>query len=113
MVSAYTVNKKNSEGKFEKVSKLFANKDGSFGNKKDGIELRLAGKYPDLLVNGEAYGKTFLNTSKATGNSYYVAKNTNDGDLYLFEDKPRTASATGGNGAVKPSFSKPSFQKKA
>lgn len=97
MVTGYVVNRKTEEGKFEKVSKLFANADGSFGNKKDGIELKLNGKYPDLLVNGKQYGKTFLNQSKATGKNYYLAKNAEGayGDLFIFEDvaKPKSGNA--------------------
>lgn len=97
----YTVNRKNGEGKFEKVSTLFANADGTYGNKKDGFELVLSGKFPDLKINGEQYGKTFENTSKTTGTKYFLAKHE-DGDLFIFQDKPRAAG----------SFAKKPFQKK-
>ncbi len=102
-VSAYTVNRKNAAGKFEKVSKLFANKDGSYGNKKDGYLLKLSGQYPDLEINGQRYGKTFLNTSKASGNSYYIAKDSERGDLFIFAETERKG----------PSDNRPNFQKRA
>lgn len=110
-VTGYTVNRKNDEGKFEKVSKLFPNADGSYSNKKDGFELRLSGKFPDLLVNGEQYGKTFLNTSKASGAEYYLTKH-DDGDLFLFVDKPRAPGTNSGSGSGGFAAKKPFTNKK-
>lgn len=110
----YTISVKNPQtDKFEnyigqngKQVKLFADGDGVYGNKGLGFVLDLSGKFPVFTVKGQKYGATFANESEKSGTWYKVA-NQEEGDFFIFKEKPYTGPKTGKSvqGAAKSSAS--------